>query len=179
MVSRVRDRIDSLLHSRRRRAAHLRLQNTRPRSVLFVCQGNICRSPFAAALLQQLLPSEASVRVASGGFVGPGRAPPEHALATARSFGIDMSSHRSTALTSTSLQDADLVVVMSGSQERGLRPRVRPGAKLVVLGDLDPLPIDRRTILDPWDSPVDAFRDSYQRINRCVRELTRLVWGIG
>lgn len=87
-----------------------------------------------------------------------------------------MSSHRSTALTSADLQRADLIVVMSRDQERGLSSRVAPGAVMVVLGDLDPLPIRQRTIHDPWDGPIEAFGESYERINRCVRELARIVW---
>ena len=177
MVSRARDLVDSLLHSRRRRAATRRLKNANPRSVLFVCQGNICRSPFAAALLAQLVPRSFSGAIASGGFVGPGRPPPDHALTTARAYGLDMSRHRSTALTSAALQEADLIVVMSRDQEKGLSARVRPGSVVVVLGDLDPLPIKHRTIHDPWDRPIEAFSESYERINRCVRELVKIVWG--
>lgn len=177
MVSRARDFIDSLLHSGRRRAATRRLRNSNPRSVLFVCQGNICRSPFAAALLAQQVPSSFSGTIASAGFVGPGRPPPEHALTTARAYGLDISSHRSTPLTSANLQGADLVVVMSRDQEKGLSARVAPGSIVVVLGDLDPLPIQKRTIHDPWDGPIEAFGASYERINRCVRELVKTVWG--
>lgn len=178
MVSRARDLVDSLLHSRRRRAAQRRLQNANPRSVLFVCQGNICRSPFAAALCERLLPPTFSGRIASGGFVGPGRPPPENAVAIARDYGLDLSSHVSTAVTSESLKAADLVVVMSGAQGRGVSARVKSGAIVLVLGDLDPLPITKRTILDPWEGPVESFHESYQRIDRCVRELTRIVWGV-
>ena len=176
MVSRVRNLVDSLLHSRRRRAAVRRLTNANPRSILFVCQGNICRSPFAAALLTTLVPPSFSGRIASAGFVGPGRPPPEHALTTARAYGLDMSSHRSAALTSANLQAADLIVVMSREQEKGLSARVTAGS-IVILGDLDPLPIKQRTIHDPWDEPVEAFGETYERIDRCVRELVRVVWG--
>lgn len=88
-----------------------------------------------------------------------------------------MSSHRSAILTSESLQAADLVVVMSRAQERGISSRVAPGSIVLVLGDLDPLPLKHRTIMDPWEGPVDAFDESYERINRCVRELARILWG--
>ena len=82
------------------------------------------------------------------------------------------------AVTSASLRAADLVVVMSAAQARGISARVRPEAVILVLGDLDPLPIRKRTILDPWDGPVESFHESYQRIDRCVRELTRIAWGV-
>ena len=179
MVSRARDLVDSLLHSRRRRAAIQRVRNARPRSVLFVCQGNICRSPFAAALFARLVPAELSTRIASAGFVGPGRPPPDDAVTTARSYGLDLSSHRSAALTSESAQAADLVVVMSRAQAKGISARVRPGAIVVVLGDFDPLPIRQRTIHDPWEGPASAFEQSYERIDRCVRALVSAAWNAG
>ena len=84
-----------------------------------------------------------------------------------------MSSHRSAQVTAESLKAADLVVVMAEEQARAIRSRVRPDAVVLVLGDLDPLPSTRRTILDPWDGSTDAFERSYDRIDRCVRELVR------
>ena len=177
MVGRVRDLVDSLLHPRRRRAAQQRLAGIQPRDVLFICHGNICRSPFAAAVFVRLLPPalSSSINTGSAGFIGPGRMSPPYALNTADTYGIDMSSHRSAVVTSENLQRADLVVVMSSAQAKGLANRVRPGARILILGDLDPLPIKRRTILDPWDSSPAAFEESYGRIDRCVRELVTII----
>jgi protein-tyrosine-phosphatase len=79
-------------------------------------------------------------------------------------------------MTSASLNAADLVVVMSAEQARGIRTRLRLGsARVLVLGDLDPLSITRRTISDPWGGPDSAFEASYDRIDRCVRELARII----
>jgi hypothetical protein len=44
-----------------------------------------------------------------------------------------------------------------------------------VLGDLDPLPIATRTITDPWGRTADVFDLVFDRIDRCVDELVRLV----
>jgi protein-tyrosine-phosphatase len=88
-----------------------------------------------------------------------------------------MSSHLSAILVSENLQAVDLVVAMSGAQEREILSRVGPGVIVIVLGDLDPLPIKQRTILDPWDRPVAEFDESYERIHRCVQELVRILWG--
>lgn len=180
MVARAQVIVDSLLHPARRRAAQRRLKDANPRSLLFICHGNICRSPFAAAMLASALPPALAraVTVASAGFIGPGRSPPLHALNTARAHGVDISNHRSATISPESLNAADLVVVMSGAQQRGLASRVAAGAKVLVLGDLDPLPIKQRTIPDPWEGPVDAFEESYGRITRCVRELIRIAWAV-
>src|SRR6266700_3534397 len=90
---------DRLLHPLRRRTASRALRaRPWPRTILVVCHGNICRSPFAAGLLARAL-GPAGTRVASAGFVGPGRpAPAEGSIAAARR-GIDLSRHRSQLLT--------------------------------------------------------------------------------
>jgi protein-tyrosine phosphatase len=178
--ARARVIVDSLLHPARRRAAHRRLKDTNPRSILFICHGNICRSPFAAAVFASALPATLArtVTIASAGFIGPGRSPPIHAQNTARALGVDISNHRSATISPESLNAADLVVVMSSAQQRGIASQVAAGAKVLVLGDLDPLPITQRTIPDPWDGPVDAFEESYGRITRCVRELVRIAWAV-
>ena len=73
-ISRVPDR---LLHNGRRRAAlaALAAAGRAPASVLVICNGNIFRSPFAAAVLRRALELRGlgRVRVDSAGFAGPGR----------------------------------------------------------------------------------------------------------
>ena len=81
-----------------------------------------------------------------------------------------MSGHRSQLLTQPMLDDAGLVVVMSAEQAAVVRPRMRRDG-VVVLGDLDPLPITQRTIRDPWSAGEDVFEASYARIERCLPSL--------
>ncbi len=84
-ISRVPDR---LLHNGRRRAALAALASAErvPISVLVICNGNIFRSPFAAAVLRRALELRGlgRVRVDSAGFAGPGRATPAGAVAAER-----------------------------------------------------------------------------------------------
>lgn len=169
----------SRLHARRRRAARDLLERARPRSILFVCQGNICRSPFAAAAFLRSCPPRiaSNLTIASAGFIGPDRSSPSQALAAASKFEVDLSAHRSALVTPESLRGADLVVAMSEEQARDIRARVAASTTVLVLGDLDPQPVDRRTILDPWGGPDSAFDASYERIDRCVRELARIISG--
>src|SRR5256884_8307665 len=76
---------DLLLHNGRRRAALAALASAErvPISVLVICNGNIFRSPFAAAVLRRALELRGlgRVRVDSAGFAGPGRATPAGAVA--------------------------------------------------------------------------------------------------
>ena len=168
---------DQILHTIRRDVALRRLRGFSPRSVVFVCHGNVCRSPFAAAVFEKNLPESFAgrVTVSSGGFIGPGRPAPPPAIDSAARRGIDISAHRSSPLTPAMLNNADLVVVVSGNQKRLLAHQVPVGSYVLVLGDLDPFPISERTILDPWNGGDSAFELSYERIDRCVKQLISAV----
>ena len=175
------DFVDRFRHPmRRRRAADaLRALDLRGRSglVLFLCQGNICRSPFAEATFRREVAhtSAAGLDATSAGLVVPNRASPPEALSAASAFGVDLSGHRSRLLTQDLIQRASVAVVMSPRQVRAIRPAYgRAGPAVFVLGDFDETPIDSRTIRDPWGELPDAYVDAYMRIDRCVRYFVRV-----
>ncbi len=174
---RLRRAVDAALHPLRRRRAAARLRQLGlPRSVIFVCHGNICRSPYAAAAFcRRLSPSlQALIRVDSAGFIGPGRSPPPFARAVAALRGVDLAAHRSKLLTPAVGAAGELVVVMEPRQARVLGKLCRRnGGTLVVLGDFDPGPITTRAIPDPIGQPEAAFHESYTRIDRCLDGLLR------
>lgn len=75
-------------------------------------------------------------------------------------------------ITQAALEAADLIVVMTPGQAEAVHNRFRlVRATVVVLGDLDPQPIKRRTIQDPWGRNDAAFDASFSRIERCVLAL--------
>ena len=79
--------------------------------VLFVCAGNICRSPFAEGLARQLAAERGlDVEFASAGEIAldGDRCPPD-AVAVAKEYGVDLSSHRARRLTT---DEADKVVAL-------------------------------------------------------------------
>ena len=168
---------DRLLHSRRRRNVVQRLSIAPPRSVGFVCYGNICRSPYATAAairaFQQagLVPPD----IWSAGFVGPDRPCPVRAQHVAFERGIDLAVHRS-RLVDPSTPSFDWIFVMEPWQKRYFR-RKWSCAAIALLGDLDPQPISQRAIPDPVDRPEDVFRACYERIDRCVATLVQAVGG--
>jgi len=165
---------DRLLHPLRRRAA-IRALRARPlpRAILVVCHGNICRSPFAAGLLARTL-GRAGVLVASAGFVGPGRSVPVEGSIAAARRGLDLSEHRSQLLTPVLAAEAQIIIVMDARQQRWVCERFgRAPADVMLLGDLDPDGIATRAIHDPVEQPLEAFAESYARIERCVDAFLR------
>lgn len=165
---------DRLLYRRRHLAARDRLSRmNRPRSLLVVCYGNICRSPYLEAVLKRAMPD---VRVESAGFVGPGRPVPPFALAVSAQRGLNLSSFRSRPLVPAVVRDADLIVVMDGDQARYVERYFGvPRKRIIVAGDLDPIPSASRAIVDPWEQPMDVFVSSFNRLDRCAAILVRLL----
>jgi protein-tyrosine-phosphatase len=163
---------DRLLHAVRRRRALARLRAERPVNVVFVCLGNICRSPYAAHAFRRSAGSD-ELQVASCGMIGPGRPVPAEGQAEARRRGLDLAGHRSQLITPELLRHAELVVVMDSSQRQAVVARGVPASRVLILGDLDPWPIDTRTIRDPFGQAQSVFGDVYARIDRCVNALAR------
>jgi protein-tyrosine-phosphatase len=173
MVTRLLAAPTRWLHPLRRRSAREALRARAPRSILVVCHGNICRSPFAAALLEQAL-GPVGIGVHSAGFLGPGRPSPHEAVAVAARRSVDLSRHRSRLLTADLVGSADLIVVMDAAQRRQVCDRFgRAPRDVILLGDLDPAPIETRPIRDPVDQGAEVFEASYARIERCAGELAQ------
>ena len=164
---------DLLLHPARRIHARMQLKRGRPTSILFVCHGNLCRSPYAAALLRRLTEeADHEFDVASAGFQTEIPTPPRLAIEAAAARGIDLSQHVSQSVSRNLVRERDLVVVMEPRQRvrllRTFRPPIPP---ILVLADLDPNRGASRTISDPVTQPREHFDQVYARIDRCVTAL--------
>ncbi len=160
---------DRLLHPRRRARALGAVSSARAEDrVLVLCLGNICRSPFAEARLK----AAGGLGVRSRGLVGPGRPSPPEARQEALRHGVDLAAHVSETLTAEDVAWADLVIAMDGRQSRAAARLARVRSPRVLrLGDLDPEPIQRRAIVDPFGKGEAAFRECFARIARCLAPL--------
>lgn len=87
--------------------------------LVFVCTGNICRSPYAESLARRA--GFPAISVALRGSSGAPAFPP--ALAAAREAGVDLSAHRSTWIEDAALGPADLLVAMEPWQAETLACR--------------------------------------------------------
>jgi protein-tyrosine phosphatase len=163
---------DRMLHRRRHLEARerlLRLQTVR--SILVVCHGNICRSPYLEAVLRRELPA---VDIASAGLVGPDRPVPINSLAVSAERGLDLSAFRSRLLSRVNAREIDLVIVMDPAQGRHLTRMFGVSPKRIfIAGDLDEVKAATRSIQDPWRQSVKVFRASFDRLDRCAATIVK------
>src|SRR6476619_1655073 len=99
----------------------------RHRGILFVCTGNICRSPYAERRLRQLLPG-AGVEIASA---GTGAVVGSDIETETRDFlrqkGADVTGFTARAVTPQLVESAELVLTMTRTH-RGQVSRLHPAA---------------------------------------------------
>jgi protein-tyrosine phosphatase len=165
---------DRIRHPQRHLLVCRRLANApRPRRILVVCHGNMCRSPYLQAVLQRSLPD---VSVTSTGFVGSDRAVPQLSVAVAAQRGLDLSRHRSRPIAQPQVIDADLIIVMdAGQAQRVARMFGVKRERIVIAGDLAPMFEGTREIRDPWNQSLETFKSSFDRLDRCAATVAGLL----
>ncbi|EWH02436.1 low molecular weight protein-tyrosine-phosphatase [Halomonas sp. BC04] len=136
--------------------------------ILIVCTGNICRSPVAAAMLQQRLPHLTVTSAGLGALAGQSVDAQARRLAEANR--LDVSSHQARQLDTDLLAEADLVLVMTDGQRQAVAkrwPEVR--GKILLMG---------KWLADQEGSDIpDPYRKSpevFAHVHRMLNEATRL-----
>ena len=140
--------------------------------IVFLCYGNICRSPLAAALAKQQLNS---VTIDSAGFHDQtGRICPQKIQRIGNPFGIDLSAHRSARVTRNQLANADLVIAMDLENLNRLRQEFPEMADRTTLLGLFGTP-ETLAIADPYLADEAATDKICQQVRAGVEGLASWV----
>ena len=138
--------------------------------VVFVCTGNICRSPSAEAVLRHLVTAEGlPVEVGSAGTGGwhVGDDADPRTLKALRSRGYDLR-HAARQFRPPWHDEHDLVVALDAGHRADLQ-RERPGAEVHLLRDWDPQgPGD---VPDPYYGDAAAFEEVLDMVERSCEGL--------
>lgn len=133
----------------------------------FVCQGNICRSPYASARARAL-----GVAAASFGLDAMEGAPADQvATKHARLRGLDLTEHRSARIESSRIADGDLIIVFEPWQLAEALRRCANPTPASLLG-IWAKPI-RPHIQDPYERSDSYFQQCFSVIDANVAEIVR------
>ncbi|HID22873.1 MAG TPA: translation factor, partial [Planctomycetaceae bacterium] len=144
---------------------------------LFVCTGNTCRSPMAAALFRRFLaerlgcreadlPQRGFVALSAGISAAMGAPASREAIAVMRQKGIDLSPHRSQPVTLRLSQQADQIFTMTRTHRDILVATCPEAADRIQV-----LARDGRDVSDPFGWGTEQYERCEEEIERNVRAL--------
>ena len=148
-----------------------------PARVLFVCLGNICRSPLAEGVFRSLvqareLENRYFVDSAGTGAWHTGESPDQRSVEVARRNGVVLTGH-ARQLETPDFEDFHYVIAMDRQNLLELRTLARSQqgkAHLHLLRDFDPEPGDGQ-VPDPYYGGPDGFERMYVMVNRACEAL--------
>ena len=148
------------------------------KTVLFVCTGNVCRSPMAEGLLRRATGGSGEFRALSAGLGAMNdQAPTPHSVQAMRELGTDISAHRSRALTAELVQQADYIFGMTHSHVDTIVLLYPQAAdKTFLLREFDEtLEEFEKDISDPIGGSYEVYQHCRQQIERGIASLLKFM----
>ncbi|MGO4447962.1 low molecular weight protein-tyrosine-phosphatase [Phyllobacterium sp. TAF24] len=149
------------------------------RSVLFVCLGNICRSPLAEGVFRSVLAEEGKGQgflIDSAGTNGyhTGEAPDERSILAAKQHGIDISGQRCRQLKAEDYSDFDLILGMDRANVAAIEAR-RPAKATAKTGLFNEVALGEASqIPDPYYGTGADFERVYLMVLKASKGLSKL-----
>ncbi|HRH35894.1 MAG TPA: low molecular weight protein-tyrosine-phosphatase [Catalimonadaceae bacterium] len=147
--------------------------------ILFVCLGNICRSPLAEAIFKKQLEErnlsekyQADSCGTSGLHVG--ERPDARTIRNARHHGLEID-HTGRQLSVSDLSSFDLILTMDRSNHQFVLDMARPvfgsRAEIKMIRSFDPEALGAMDVPDPWYGKEEGFEEIYQILSRTCKVL--------
>ena len=148
------------------------------KTILFVCTGNICRSPMAEGLFRHMAKSRGDYKVMSAGLGAiNGQAPSTYAVRGLKEIGIDIVGLRSRMLTGQMVQEADLIFGMTHGHVDAIN-LLYPQAveKTFLLREFDDtLQVYEKDISDPIGGSYDVYLNCRDQIEQGIVSILKFI----
>src|SRR6266704_2186481 len=148
------------------------------KTVLFVCTGNVCRSPMAEGLFRYAAQGHADYRVFSAGLGAMEGQPPSHyAVQAVKELGIDISAQRSRMLTPELVHQADFIFGMTHSHiDTVMMLYPFAAEKTFLLREFDEtLDFFEKDISDPIGGSYEIYINCRDQIEQGIASLLRFM----
>ena len=148
------------------------------KTILFLCTGNVCRSPMAEGLFRHAVKGRGEFRILSAGLGAiDGDEPTHHSVTAMKEIGIDISHQRSRALTAELVRSADLILGMTHSHTDTVALLYPSAAeKTFLLREFDDtLEPYEKDISDPIGSPYHVYVDCRDQIEQGIVTLLKFM----
>lgn len=150
--------------------------------ILFVCTGNTCRSPMAEAGLRALLKGRGvdNIEVVSAGTAAiPGCPATLYAMEAVKTWGGDLSSHKSRPLSRELLEEVDLILAMTESHHQAVISMMPEAKDKTFLLKSFPDPGGSgEGVADPIGGSLDMYNHTFleigEELGRMISDLTEL-----
>lgn len=150
-----------------------------PKKVLFVCLGNICRSPMAEGIFRHFYRDwEHSPHFDSAGVAAShsGEDPDKRAIQCLNAKGIDISGLRARQVVERDFFEYDIILAMDASNYRVLKKIAPVGASHVHL-ILPYAGINQEEVSDPWFGDEAGFEVTYNVLREAAEKCATLWFG--
>ena len=135
--------------------------------IVFICTGNTCRSPMAAALARRYLDKigPGDIIIESAGLYADGAPVSGHAAQAMAEIGLDISGHVSHTLTQEQCEQADVLAVMTAGHAAQLLARGVEAGRIYRLG------YTPGGIPDPYGGSLETYRAARDRLASAVERM--------
>jgi RpiB/LacA/LacB family sugar-phosphate isomerase len=148
------------------------------KTILFICTGNVCRSPMAEGFFRKAVASRGEFRIFSAGLGAiDGQPPTQHSVTAMKEIGIDISNQRSRALTVDLIRQADYIFGMTQAHVDTIGLLYPSAAeKTFLLREFDDSLEDfEKDIADPIGSPYEIYVHCREQIEDGIVSLVKFM----